>query len=97
MTKAAAVPPVGRVTRPALPPMEALYLRALIHWYRHRSRPPTMLELCDLLRRSGRPDTRYRSSVTKEWPTVSTLRRGMASLIRKGYVRRKNRKFEVVR
>lgn len=77
--------------------MEALYLRALMHWYRHRSKPPTMEQLCHLLRRSGRPGSHYTKLVTDKWPTISTLRRGMASLIRKGYVRSRKGKFEVIR
>ena len=97
VTKPAEVPPVGRVTRPALPPMEALYLCALIHWYRHRKKPPTMLELCDLLRRSGRPGTSYVDLVTKKWPSIGAVRRGLMSLRRKGYVRRTKGKFEVVK
>lgn len=77
--------------------MEALYLQALVHWYRHRSEPPTILALCDLLRRSGRPGTAYIERVTKKWPSIGALRRGLMSLERKGYVRRQQGKFEVVR
>lgn len=96
MTKPA-VPPVGQARRPALPPMEALYLQALIHWYRHRSRAPKIHELCDLLRRSGRPGTAYNELVTKKWPSIGAVRRGLMSLKRKGYVQRTKGKFEVVR
>lgn len=92
-----AVPPVGQARRPALPPMEALYLQALVHWYKHRSKPPAIVDLCDLLRRSGRPGTAYSELVTKKWPSIGAVRRGLASLMRKGYVRRTNRKFEVVK
>lgn len=95
--KSTEVPPVGQARRP-LPPMEALYLRALVHWYRHRSRPPTIVQLCDLIRRSGRPgEAGHRSSVSSDWPSIGAIRRGLMSLRRKGYVRRTNGKFEVVR
>lgn len=78
--------------------MEALYLRALIHWYRHRKKPPKLHELCDLLRRSGRPgEAGHKAMVSADWPSISSLRRGFASLKRKGYVRSNNGKFEVIR
>lgn len=96
MTKPA-VPPVTAARRPALPPMEQLYLQALVHWYRHRSRAPKIHELCDLLRRSGRPRGAYDELASRKWPSIGAVRRGLMSLRRKGYVRRVKRKFEVVR
>lgn len=96
MTKPADLPPVER-RRPALPPMEALYLQAIVHWYKHRDRPPKIHELCDLLRRSGRPGSAYTEIVSRKWPSIGAVRRGLISLMRKGYVRRTNRKFEVIR
>lgn len=77
--------------------MEALYLRALVHWYKHRSKAPKIHELCDLLRRSGRPGSDYTELVSRNWPSIGAVRRGLMSLRRKGYVRRTNGKFEVIR
>lgn len=97
MTKPA-VPPVVPPRRPPLPPMEALYLRALVHWYRHRKKPPTIAQFRALLKASGRPsDVGYEAKVSAEWPSVGAVRRGLMSLMQKGYVRRNKGKFEVIR
>jgi hypothetical protein len=77
--------------------MEALYLKALVHWYRHRSKAPKIEDLCDLLRRSGRPEYGYTELVSRNWPSIGAVRRGLMSLRRKGYVRRTKGKFEVIR
>lgn len=77
--------------------MEALYFAALVHWYKHRGEAPTIDDLCDLLRRSGRPGAYYSELVTRKWPSPGAVRRGLLSLTRKGFVRRNNGKFEVIR
>lgn len=79
--------------------MEALYLRALVHWYRHRTKPPTIVQLCDLLRRSGRPgEAGHQERVSADWPSIGALRRGLVSLEAKGYIQRNSKgKFEVIK
>lgn len=98
MTKPADLPPVGRPSRPALAPMEALYLRALVHWYRYKRTPPKLVEMCDLLRRSGAPTTPHGLRKPRTWPSIRALRRGLLALETKGYARRNNQgRFEVIR
>ena len=79
--------------------MEDYYLRVLKHWYRFRRLPPSLDELRDLCRRSGRPpDAGHQALVADDWPSRRAVRRALLALEGKGYVRRnKQRKFEVIR
>lgn len=99
MTKPSELPPVGRPPRPEPTPMEALYLRALVHWYRHRKEPPSLAELADLCRRSRRPGSAgYETLVGRDWPSRRAVRRGLLALEEKGYTKRNDQgKFEVIR
>lgn len=98
MTRPADLPPVSPMSRPALAPMEALYLRALVHWYRYKRQPPKLLEMCDLLRRSGAATTPHGLRKPRTWPSIRALRRGLLALEAKGYARRNQQgRFEVIR
>lgn len=78
--------------------MEALYLRALLHWYRYKRQPPKLREMCDLLRRSGAPTTPRGIRKARGWPSIRALYRGLIALETKGYARRNNQgRFEVIR
>lgn len=92
-----AIPPVGPASRPALAPMEGYYLRALVHWYRHKREPPSLGDLADLCRRSGAPTLASGMSRPRGWPSRRAIRFGLMGCVRKGYAKLKDGKFEVIK
>lgn len=99
MTAPADLPPVIPAARPALNPAEALYLRALVHWYRFKRKSPSLAQLAELLRRSGRPSEGGRGRPPgRHWPSRRSVYRGLLALETKGYTKRNDQgKFEVIR
>lgn len=99
MTSPADLPPVIPASRPALNPIEALYLRALMHWYRFKRKPPSLGQLAELLRRSGRPSEGGRGRRPGcHWPSRRSVYRGLLALETKGYTKRNDQgKFEVIK
>ncbi|HEX6052763.1 MAG TPA: hypothetical protein VFZ21_26035 [Gemmatimonadaceae bacterium] len=101
MTKSAEPRPVRPVpaSRPALSSMETYYFRVLCHWYRFKRAAPSLGDLTDLCRRSGRPpDAGWDGITTDDWPSKNALRRGLLALECKGYAKRNTEgKFEVIR
>lgn len=99
MTKPSEIRPVGRSPRPAPSQMEDYYLRVLRHWYRFKRSAPSLSDLADLCRRSGRPgNAGHQELVSDDWPSKRAVRRGLLALEEKGYARRNGKgRFEVIR
>lgn len=77
------IPPVPRLPREAMTPVEDYYYRVLLHWYRYRRAAPSL----DALQKIVKP---HRSR--------TAIRSGLLSLERKRYVKRNTSgHFEVIK
>lgn len=82
MTKTAKIPNVPRPDRDPLSKMEQVYLGVLRHWWKHRSRAPTIKELV---------------KICKPVRSTTAIRAALLSAEAKGYTRRDDHgRFEVI-